>query len=101
MKIVFWIIGLLATIVVLLFALSNRQSTVIDFWPFDVSINLPLYLTILSSLLAGFLIGQLIYSIKILKYRRIIRQQVNQIANLERQFEAVRISSSSDELIFS
>ena len=52
--------GLLSLITVLLavsFALANRQTTTLSFWPFDMVLEAPLFLLTLGTLFAGVLLG--------------------------------------------
>jgi uncharacterized integral membrane protein len=55
-----FIITLPVTLVILVFALSNRGPIGLTFWPFDSTIDLPIYLVVLASLLLGFILGGLI-----------------------------------------
>ena len=57
MKFLSGVLGLFVLALALSFALANRQATVIQFWPFGVSIEAPLYLLTLGTLLFGLLIG--------------------------------------------
>lgn len=52
-----FIITLPITLAVLVFALSNRGPVGLTFWPFDVTIDLPIYLVVLGGLLLGFMLG--------------------------------------------
>jgi uncharacterized integral membrane protein len=55
-----FIVTLPITLVVLIFALSNREAVGLTFWPFDAIIDLPIYLVVLGGVLLGFLLGGLI-----------------------------------------
>jgi uncharacterized integral membrane protein len=52
-----WLVGLPLTIIVVLFAVSNRQSTTIGFWPFHDGIAAPAYVIGLVPLVIGLLLG--------------------------------------------
>ncbi len=60
MKRLSWIITVPLTAVVVIFALSNRQSATLDLWPLPFQPVLPTFLLVLVSLFAGFLLGSLI-----------------------------------------
>ena len=57
MKHVSWIITIPVTLVVVVFAIANRTPITVNFWPLPWVAQLSLYLVILGSLLAGFLVG--------------------------------------------
>ncbi|PKU23411.1 lipopolysaccharide assembly protein LapA domain-containing protein [Telmatospirillum siberiense] len=98
MKIVSWVVGLPLAVVVVLFALSNRQGAIIGLWPFEDGMDLPVYLIALAPLIAGFLAGAAFAGFKGLKYRRTARRQTKRVADLERQLEAARPSASPADL---
>lgn len=57
MKHLSWLVTLPITLVVVVFAVSNRESVALDLWPFRFEAQLPLFLLVLGTLLVGFLIG--------------------------------------------
>jgi putative membrane protein len=52
-----WIITIPFTIVVVVFAINNRDPVTVSLWPQPWIAQLPLYLVVLGSLLVGFLVG--------------------------------------------
>jgi uncharacterized integral membrane protein len=54
------IVTLPITAVVVLFAVSNRHEVKVEFWPLPGTLDLPLYVIGLVTMLAGFLIGGVI-----------------------------------------
>ena len=60
MRRISWIITIPVTIIVVVFAIANRTPVTVNFWPLPWFAQLPLYLVVLGSLLAGFLIGAVI-----------------------------------------
>jgi uncharacterized integral membrane protein len=87
-----FIITLPVTLVILVFALSNRGSVGLTIWPFDVTIDLPIYLVVLGSLLLGFLLGGLIAWLAGRRVRRQARRlqqetrrQAAEIADLKKR----------------
>jgi uncharacterized integral membrane protein len=52
-----WIITIPFTIIVVVFAINNRDPVTVSLWPLPWIAQLPLYLVVLGSLLVGFLVG--------------------------------------------
>jgi len=57
MRVLAWLVGLPLTIIVVLFAVSNRHSITIGFWPLEDGIEAPAFLIGLVPLALGLLIG--------------------------------------------
>jgi len=57
MRIIAWLVGLPLAVIVVLFAVSNRQAITIGFWPFPERIDAPAYLIGLIPLALGLLVG--------------------------------------------
>ena len=55
-----WIITIPFTIIVVVFAITNRAPVTVTLWPLPWIAELPLYLVVLGSLLVGFLVGAVI-----------------------------------------
>ncbi|MGH6942548.1 lipopolysaccharide assembly protein LapA domain-containing protein [Hypericibacter sp.] len=92
MKRLSFIITLPVTLVILIFALSNRGPIGLTLWPFDATIDLPIYLVVLGSLLLGFLLGGLVAWVaggRVRKQARRLRQetrhQAAEIADLKKR----------------
>lgn len=51
------IVGLALTLVLVLFALSNRGPVAFGLWPFGDALAMPLFLPVLVALAVGFLAG--------------------------------------------
>jgi len=56
-KHVSWIVTVPLMVVLVVFAVVNRQSVTLDLWPLDMSLRLPLFILILGSLFVGLLVG--------------------------------------------
>jgi uncharacterized integral membrane protein len=54
-----WIVGLLVAAIVVDFALSNRETVLVGFWPLIDGLALPVYLALLLPLLLGLALGWL------------------------------------------
>jgi uncharacterized integral membrane protein len=85
----YWIVAVLAAAAAVLFAVSNRQSVMVGFWPFP-SRELPLYLVVLLALLVGFLVGEFVAWLNGGRTRRLARERARRIAALERELAATQ-----------
>ena len=56
-RILSWLIMIPALVVVVVFALNNKQPMALDLWPLSLLIEMPVYLALLLALGAGALIG--------------------------------------------
>ena len=65
-----WIAGLLVAAIVVDFALSNRETVLIGFWPFIDGLALPVYLALLLPLLLGLALGWLAAGWRVWRRRR-------------------------------
>lgn len=94
MRILIWLIGLPLAVVVVVFALSNRQDAVLGLWPFDEGLTLPAYLTVLGPLLIGLLSGLVLAGTGTLKARAAARGQRRRVAALERELADLRVGAA-------
>ena len=76
--------------IVISFALSNRQLVSIDLWPLNMSLEQPLYLIVLLSVLAGFLIGLIIMWISAGRARMKARREAFRAKSLERELSDLK-----------
>jgi len=90
MKLLWWLVLAVAALVLILFAVSNRESVSVGLWPLPALVDLPLYLIVLGTLVVGFLFGQLVAWIGGWRWRREARRSRERIAMLERELEAER-----------
>ena len=90
MKAVYWAVTLVAAALLIPFALSNREPVSLGFWPLPFLIELPLYLLILLSLLAGYVIGATAAWIARRHLRRELRRRRRRVEALERELVATR-----------
>jgi putative membrane protein len=81
---------LLVAAAAILFAISNRETVTVGFWPLPFLADLPLYLLCLLSLLIGGLIGAGAAWIAARRYRRELRSLRRRIAALERELTATQ-----------
>jgi len=90
MKIVWWIVLALAALLLILFAVSNRETVSVGLWPLPALVELPLYLVVLGTLIIGFFVGELVAWISAWRWRREARRGRERIAMLEREIEVER-----------
>jgi len=96
MKAVYWALTLLAVILLIPFAVSNRAPVSLGFWPLPFLVALPLYLLVLSLLLLGFVIGAAAAWLAGRHVRRELRRRRRRVEALERKLLATR-SRSEDQ----
>jgi uncharacterized integral membrane protein len=79
------LIALPFLLVLILFALSNRQPVTLAFWPTDFALTMPLSLAILLAMALAFLLGALFVWIPGLAVRRRARRFERTTQRLEAQ----------------
>ena len=94
MRIFSWLIGLPLAVLVVIFALSNRQSATLAMWPFDDGIILPAYLTVLGPLLIGLVVGMLLSGVGTVRARAAARSHRRRADGLERENAALRSAAT-------
>ena len=91
MKFLWWATLALIALVLILFAVSNREMVSVSFWLLPgAAIELPLYLVVLGMLVIGFFAGQFVTWVGGWRWRREARRSRERIARLERELEAAR-----------
>ena len=80
-----WLIALPLLLILVLFALSNRQELTLGFWPTPYSVAVPASLAILGAMAVGFLVGALITWVSALGARRRARraEETNRLLQAE------------------
>jgi uncharacterized integral membrane protein len=91
MKFLWWIVLALVALVLILFAVSNREPVAIELWPLPDRAELPLYLIVLGTLVIGFFAGQFVTWVGGWRWRREARRSRSRIAMLERELDAERL----------
>jgi uncharacterized integral membrane protein len=84
----YWSVAALLALVLVIFAVSNRAGIDLTLWPLPVSLQAPLYLVVLATLLVGFLLGELVAWINGGKRRSEARALRRRIERLERDVGA-------------
>jgi uncharacterized integral membrane protein len=90
MRLIHWFVTVPAAAVLAVFAISNRESVTVAFWPLPAQLQAPLYLVVLLALLVGFLVGELVAWINAGKARRLARERQRRIDTLERELAATQ-----------
>jgi uncharacterized integral membrane protein len=99
MKFLWWIVLATVAVVLILFAISNRETVSVGLWPLSGSaIQLPLYLVLLGTLLLGFIVGELTGWVGGWRWRREARRGRERIAMLEREIEAERAQRAASRV---
>jgi uncharacterized integral membrane protein len=81
-----WFVSLLVLLLLLIFALANREPVAV--WP--LGWQLPLAIVVLLCLLVGFAFGMAVAWIGGREWRRAARQRARQVAALERELAATQ-----------
>src|SRR3954468_5351434 len=89
-RVLYWIVLGLVALALALFAASNRAPVALGFWPFDLALELPLYLAILLTFFAGLCCGALAAWVGGRHWRREARQRRRRITALESELEATQ-----------
>jgi uncharacterized integral membrane protein len=84
-KHVSWILTLPLTVAVIVFAVANRHFVPLDLWPFEIAMELPVFVLVLGSVFVGFVIGALAMWLSAGKQRRRARAVRSQLGKLERE----------------
>ncbi len=85
MRFFYWSVAALLALVLVIFAVSNRATVDLTFWPLPPSVQAPLYLVVLVTLAVGFLFGEFVAWINGGKRRGEARALRRRIERLERE----------------
>lgn len=85
-----WIVTIPVTVVAVVFAVANRETVPLSFWPLPWSLDLPVYLIVLGCLLAGFLLGGFVAWVAAAPRRRRARQTTERARELAREVAELR-----------
>ena len=97
MRLLWWIVLAAVAVVLILFAVSNRETVAVGLWPLPDLVQLPLYLVLLGALFVGFIAGQLVAWIGGWRWRREARRSRERIAMLEREIETARAQRAASQ----
>ena len=74
-------------LVLVLFALSNRASVELQFWPIDQTLDVPLSLAVLAAMAVAFVLGGLTVWFSLVGARRRARRAEQALNLVERQLQ--------------
>ncbi|KZD09066.1 lipopolysaccharide assembly protein LapA domain-containing protein [Oceanibaculum pacificum] len=77
-------------LLVILFAVSNRETVDLTLWPLPYSISLPLFLVVLGFLFLGFLLGAMFLWLEVLRAHSQTRAATKRADSAERALEDLR-----------
>jgi uncharacterized integral membrane protein len=87
---VFWSVTVIAAAVLVPFAIANRASVSLGLWPFPFMLETPVYLLVLLTLFAGFVLGAACIWIAGHGLRRELRRRRRRVGALERELAATQ-----------
>ena len=90
MRVVYWAVILVAALLLIPFAVSNRATVSLGLWPLPFLIDLPLYLLVLLLLLVGFVAGAATAWLAGRRARRELRRRRRRVETLESELKAAR-----------
>ncbi len=76
-------ITLPVTLAVVIFAVANRAPVTVDFWPFALAVDVPVYGLALGTLAIGCLLGALLTWVPLLLTRRSLASARQKLVKLE------------------
>jgi uncharacterized integral membrane protein len=93
-KLVFWLVLVPLAIVILMFAVANREIVTVSFDPFSstrpaASVSVPLFVLIFSLVILGVIVGGIAAWLKQSGYRRAARLRHADVAALRREIETL------------
>lgn len=93
-KLVFWLVLVPLAIVILMFAVANREIVTVSFDPFNAaapaaSVNVPLFVLIFVLVILGVIIGGVAAWLRQSGYRRAARQRDAEVSSLRRDIETL------------
>jgi len=90
LRAVYFAVIVVASSLLIAFAVSNRTTVSLELWPLPFLIDLPLYLLVLLLLLAGFVAGAATAWIAGRRVRRELRRRRRRVVALEGELKAAR-----------
>ena len=83
MRIINTIVAIVVALLIVLFAVSNRETVTLELWPFPFQVSLGLYAVILLTVLLGFIAGAIGAWLMGARRRREHRRAKKQVRDLE------------------
>ncbi len=91
-RLVGWLIAIPVALLVVAFAVANRQPVGLELWPLPWSLQIPAYLAVLGALGIGVVLGAAVAGLSTLRARRRAGHHRRHAESLARQIEALERS---------
>jgi lipopolysaccharide assembly protein A len=85
-----WLVTGPVILILVVFAVSNRETVTVTLWPLPFSLEAALYLIVLLAALVGFLVGEFVAWVNGRFWRRDARTKARRIEALERELAATQ-----------
>jgi len=85
-----WIITIPIAVVLISFAVTNRDIVTVGLWPLPFVLDLPLYLLVLGALVVGFLFGGVLAWAGGSRHRSLARRRADRIDRLTAEVRRLR-----------
>jgi uncharacterized membrane protein YciS (DUF1049 family) len=95
MRLLSWLIGLAVAVLVVAFAVTNRQTVTVGMWPFAQGVAAPAYLVALVPLAIGLVLGILLASVGTMRARLRTRTHASRVRALEREMARLRAAPTA------
>jgi uncharacterized integral membrane protein len=97
-KVVAWVTLVPLAVVIIAFAVANRQDVTVSLDPFNpavpaASVTKPLFVVILAVLIVGVIVGGIAAWLRQTRWRRTARRLEREVANLRAEVDALKRSS--------
>lgn len=90
MKLLFWIVGVPLVLAAAFFAVDNRASVAVSFWPFTDPLQVPLFVAIIVPLYIGVVLGAVVAWFSGGRARSRARKEAKRAAHLESENAALK-----------
>ena len=98
MRVINTILAVIVAVLVVLFAVSNRQPVVLEIWPFPYQAQMGLYALILFALFVGFTVGLIIAWLSGAKRRRELKALRKEARDLQASLARANSQTGSGPL---
>lgn len=92
-----WIVTIPITLLVVSFALSNRETAELGLWPFDVTVSTPLFVAVLLPFLLGMALGGFVSWALSVPARRQARVRAGRVRALEAEAARLRAKLEAEK----
>ncbi len=94
-RFLFWLIALPLAVLLVVFALSNRQPLTLGLWPLPDGFAVPAYAAVLLPLLIGLVAGMLVGAARRMAAQARASALARRVSSLERDLEAARAAPAA------